>query len=281
MKIVALTRHYGLGWYFDQVLARMGEHRVLYPHAEDRGPIPDADVYVVGAPAEDLMRVSDRGKPVIYYCALWDWRLEAGEEAVRAAMRVLGNRFVVGASDPAWMAGWDEHFHLPYTVAQYAFDPAIMPRWTGGINRVLIRCHNAQGRLASYTARTIDNLMAGLPYHVHEYVPAKKAILDAYAQNDVMLYWNCAPYTLVYAEAMTVGIPVVALHNWEFPTEQWAVVRCDPFPECVKRICGRLLEDKAERERVSVAQRAVVREHFDWADALAQWGELFDRAVNG
>ena len=274
-----------------------------------RGPTFDLPEYVREVPAE---RVRDLDLDLIIYQTPRNY-FEDGLAILSPAQRRLpkiylehntpkpdavNSRHPIG--DPDVLLVHVTHYNrlmwdngrVPTVVIEHSvgIDPAI--EYRGGLERgiTVINGMQKRPRIAGY-----DLFLAA-----REVVPLDAAGMETEAFGGLgdipyrELHRRVAEYRFLFSpirytslplaviEAMTIGMPVVALATTELPTViengRTGWVSCDP-DELIARMRG-LLRDPGEARRIGDNARAVARERFGLDRFRRDWNAAFERAIS-
>lgn len=232
----------------------------------------DEDVIVTTLPYPDL--VEHRGdKPVIAYMT------DPLFPDVSEIVKVIWDEpwfFPVGC-EPCF-----HHTHIPQLTEYipYAFQVDDFPPYAGNIPKVLVVNRRPDDRIAwcnrslGLESCTLAGYLEGIPYTWPQ-EPDLARFRKVYSTHRVLFHFSPSPYTLVMFEAMTVGIPIIALDGHisgpEDPLEKYLLGRHFADREVIRGKLKELLDSPPQRvDYHRLPDMGVVRQ---------QWDALFDRCM--
>lgn len=219
MKIGVLTRHEGLFEYLKGVLVDFDVN--YYYHNEDFAKIKgEEDIYIITLPSLDIPPLFNFNKPIISYPCLNEYEDINYFSPYEQLVKYPKFRFIL--NHPCWAKSWHHLFpDFPIRYIPYAFHQ--FPKWHGVEEKVIIVIRRPE-RLFSYTNKGLDGVMEGIPFEHHGGDLSRKELLNRMATCRVMFYFSNAPWTLVFCEALSIGLPIVTIN--EHMTADYANIAC-------------------------------------------------------
>lgn len=115
------------------------------------------------------------------------------------------------------------------------------------------------------------------------YVPNEE-LPTYYRRSDIFVLPSATEsFGLVFAEAMSCGLPVAASNVGGIPeTVRDGIdgLLCPPDdPESLRHNIGRLIDSKKKREEMSQSQRQRILTHYPWEHIAARYAEVYESAL--
>jgi hypothetical protein len=271
MNIAVISRHEGMDYYFKDILE---DHELtFYNVGNSEEPKAGHDVYVVGLPVKDIQSVIKFGKPIISYPCLWDYQKftqGGGYEAIKAGLDA--DLLTVVMNDNVWSEKLRQGFPAIQTeYIPYCFKG--LPRWIGDEEKAIIVCRKPEDRLKVHTDKSVKELMGDLPYEVHTRTE-HFTMLDRMSSCRVLFYFSNSPWTLVFCEGLSMGLPIVSFNK--FPTGDFANVAANNEVQATDAI-KRLLQDKGLAQQYSARNLRLADRIMNFEQAKEDWNKLLRR----
>lgn len=267
MKVALLSRHEGMDYYFRDVLE---DHEVKRFQCDKEKPDDSFDVYVVGLPTSDIAEVIKFGKPIISYPCLWDYRNIGEAPGYKAMKEALDKGLLrVVLNSHAWMPSFQETFpgvqfnYIPYAFKNLRFN------WTGDEEKVIVVNRRPEDRLKPFTDLSLAKVLEGMDYEVHTWTP-RDEVLKRMSKCRAILYYSNSPWTLVFCEAMSMGIPIVTFDG----IASSAYANVSGKVDVVRDGLQRLLRDRDFAYQCSIRNTKMAERTMDFDEAKMGWNSL-------
>jgi hypothetical protein len=271
MKIGVLCRHWGLQDYLKGVLV---DYEVnYYSESTDFSKIKgEEDLYIVTLPSTDILPILKFNKPIISYPCLSEYGDADYVKPYYELVKYPKFRFILNHS--SWAKEWHQLFpDFPIRYIPYAFHH--FPKWHGSDRKVIVVIRKPE-RLLSYTEKSIEDLLKGIPYELHTGELTKRELLERMASCQVMFYFSNASWGLVFCEALSIGLPMVTVN--EHQTGDYANIACpiDQVPYYLQKV----LNDKDLANQYSLRNLELADEILNYKRIKELWRINIEEMLN-
>ncbi len=206
MKIGLISRHEGWINFAKQMFE--GYDFVVYETHNVHTIEGKEDLYIMNNPGTDLKNLYPYDKPIILYPCMWECAEPEQGEVYRKIIETKKTRLILNQT--VWSKAWHDLFpsktqyYIPYALKD-------LPKWQGNLKRVFSNTTTPE-RLKCYTNKSYEEVIGGLD-HYYQFTLSQKQMFNEMKQSAVFFYFSNAPWTLAFAEAITMGIPIVTVNE--------------------------------------------------------------------
>jgi hypothetical protein len=270
MKIGVLVRHEGLLEYFKGVL--YGKDVNFY-YGDNISKIKgDEDIYITTIPSLDVPPLFKFNKPIISYPCLDEWDDAEYFSPYPEMVKYPKFRFIL--NHPVWARSWHKLFpDTPIRYIPYAYHQ--IPKWHGTEKKVIVISRLPE-RLLSYTSDSIPKIMEGLDYEIHSGKLSRKELFERIASCRVMFYFSNSPWTCVFCEALSIGIPIITIN--EHPTGDYANIACSI--SSIPKYLSKVLDDYDLAKSYSLRNLGLANEIMNYNRAKELWKQNIEEMLN-